>query len=106
MPGYERDQFAIDNTVENRRLGSVLLTLGWILLWGDAVILSFFFISLRNGSMFWPIWVAVEGFIALALIVMGTRYRRAIGPTKLGRKDLEAIAARERRGEAEEHRVA
>ena len=63
MPGFDRDQVAIDNTVENRRLGSVLLTLGWILLWMDAVLGVFFFISLRNGSMFWPIWLAIEGVL-------------------------------------------
>ena len=106
MPGYDRDQVAIDNTVENRQLGSVLLTLGWILFWGDAVILSFFFVSLRDGSMFWPIWVAVEGFVALVLIIMGTRYRRSVGPTKLGSKDLEATAAQRRRELAEEEHVA
>jgi len=106
MPGYERDQVAIDNTVENRQLGSVLLTLGWILLWGDAIILSWFFVSLRDGSMFYPIWIAVEGFIALALIVMGYKYRRAIGPTKLGRRDLAGIRLQLEQDKAEENRVA
>ena len=61
MPGYDRDQVAIDNTVENRRLGSILLTVGWILLWMDAILGIFFFISLRNGSWFWPIWLGIEG---------------------------------------------
>src|SRR6201995_5978011 len=97
MPGYDRDQFAIDNTVENRQLGSVKLTLGWILLWGDAALSAFFFISLRNGSMFWPIWLGVEGIIGLALVIMGTRYRRSIGMTRLGARDLEDIRATHRR---------
>lgn len=39
MPGFEGDQSAIDNTVENRRLGSMMLTAGWILLWFDAMLL-------------------------------------------------------------------
>jgi hypothetical protein len=60
MPGYERDQAAIDYTVENRQLGSVLLTLGWILLWMDAALGIFFFISLRDGSWFWPIWLGIQ----------------------------------------------
>ena len=106
MPGYERDQVAIDNTVENRRLGSVMLTLGWILLWGDAVLSAFFFVSLRDGSMFWPVWLAVEGLAGLVLVIMGTRYRRAVGATRLGRRDLERTAAEERRDEAENTRVA
>jgi hypothetical protein len=106
MPGYERDQVAIDNTVENRQLGSIMLTLGWILLWGDAVLSAFFFISLRDGSMFWPIWLAVEGIAGLALVIMGTRYRRTLGATKLGQKDMEHTRADERRTQAEEEHVA
>ena len=50
MPGFDRDQVAIDNTVENRQLGSIMLTVGWILLWIDAMLGIFFFISLRDGS--------------------------------------------------------
>src|SRR5271165_361209 len=106
MPGYERDQVAIDNTVENRHLGSVMLTLGWILLWGDAILGTFFFISLRNGSLFWPIWLAVEGIAGLALVILGTRYRRAVGPTKLGQADMRRTLVDERREEAEQKHVA
>jgi hypothetical protein len=106
MPGYDRDQVAVDNTVENRRLGSVMLTLGWILLWGDAVLGVFFFQSLRNGSMFWPIWLAVEGVIGLALVMMGSRYRRTVAPTRLGQRDLRNIRAEQAKDEAEENRVA
>ncbi|MGC2109095.1 MAG: hypothetical protein WA655_06225 [Candidatus Korobacteraceae bacterium] len=104
MPGF--DQVAIDNTVENRRLGSVLLTVGWILLWMDAVLGVFFFSSLRNGSWFWPIWLAVEGLLGLVLVMMGSRYRRAVGATRLGQRDLEHTLAQQRQDEAEDHRVA
>jgi hypothetical protein len=106
MPGYERDQVAIDDTVENRQLGSAMLTVGWILLWGDAVLSAFFFASLRDGSIFWPIWIGVEGFVGLALVMMGTRYRRMVGVTRLGRRDEQGILAKERRDEAERKRVA
>ena len=106
MPGYDRDQVAIDNTVENRQLGSVLLTAGWILLWMDAGLGIFFFISLRNGSWFWPIWLAVEGLLGLVLVMMGTHYRRAVGATRLGQRDLERTMAQQRQDEAEDHQVA
>jgi hypothetical protein len=106
MPGFDRDQAAIDNTVENRRLGSVMLTLGWILLWMDAVLGVFFFISLRNGSLFWPIWLAIEGVLGLALVIMGTRYRRAVGATRLGHRELEHTLAQQRQDDAEDHQVA
>jgi len=106
MPGFDRDQAAIDNTVENRRLGSVLLTVGWILLWMDAVLGVFFFISLRNGSLFWPIWLAIEGVLGLVLVMMGTHYRRAVGPTRLGQRDLEHTLAQQRQDDVEDHQVA
>ena len=106
MPGFDRDQVAIDNTVENRQLGSIMLTIGWILLWMDAVLGVFFFQSLRNGSMFWPIWLAIEGAIGLGLVIMGTRYRHAVGATRLGQRDIARTARQEARHDAEEHRVA
>lgn len=106
MPGFDRDQVAIDNTVENRQLGSVMLTIGWILLWMDALLGVFFFQSLRNGSMFWPIWLAIEGVIGLALVIMGTRYRRAIGATRLGQRDIARTLRQEAKADAEQNRVA
>jgi hypothetical protein len=106
MPGFDRDQVAIDNTVENRRLGSVLLTVGWLLLWMDAILGVFFFISLRNGSWFWPIWLTIEGVLGLVLVMMGTRYRRAVGVTRLGHRELEHTLAQQRREDEEENQVA
>ena len=106
MPGFDRDQVAIDNTVENRQLGSVMLTIGWILLWGDAMLGIFFFQSLRNGSMFWPIWLAIEGVIGLGLVIMGTKYRHAIGATRLGQRDIARTLRQEAKAEAEENQVA
>ena len=106
MPGFDRDQIAIDNTVENRQLGSIMLTIGWILLWMDAILGIYFFQSLRNGSMFWPIWLAIEGVIGLALVILGTRYRRAVGATRLGQRDIARTARQEAKAEAEQNRVA
>jgi hypothetical protein len=56
--------------------------------------------------MFWPIWLAIEGLIGLVLVFMGTHYRRAIGPTRLGRHDMEGIMRQQRQDEAEDHQVA
>lgn len=106
MPGFESDQLAIDNTVENRRLGSVMLTVGWILLWFDAILFAFFYSSVRDGSMFWPTWLAIEGIIGLGLVIAGTRYRRVIGATRLGQRDMAGIERDHRREEEEQNRVA
>ena len=106
MPEFERDQAAIDNTVENRRLGSIMLTVGWILLWFDVMLAVYFYSSVRDGSMFWPTWVAVEGIIGLGLVIAGTRYRRIVGATWLGQRDIAAIEREQRREEQEQRRVA
>jgi|SRR5579863_2128988 len=106
MPGFDRDQVAIDNTVENRQLGSILLTLGWILLWMDAILGVFFFASIRDGSLFWPVWLTVEGVLGLALVMLGGRYRRSVGATRLGRYEIEHTAAETRQDRAENEHVA
>ena len=72
----------------------------------DAILGIFFFISLRNGSWFWPIWLGIEGFLGLVLVIMGTRYRRAVGATRLGQRDLQHTLEQQRREDAEENQVA
>ncbi len=106
MPGFERDQQAIDNTVENRRLGSVMLTAGWIVLWFDAILLVYFFTSIRDGTYFWPIWTAIQGVIGLALLIAGTRFHRIVGPSRLGQLDMAHIRREQQREEREQRHVA
>ena len=106
MAGFERDQSAIDNTVENRQLGSVMLTAGWILLWFDAILVIYFFRSLRDGSYFWPIWVTAEGIIGLVLVIAGTRYRRIVGASRLSQRALTDTEREQRREEQEQRHVA
>ena len=106
MPGFERDQLAIDNTVENRRLGSIMLTVGWTLLWFDAMLAVFFYSSVRDGSLFWPTWVVAQGIIGLVLVVMGTRYRRIVGASRLGERDIANTRREQLREEQEQRRVA
>ena len=106
MSSYESDQPAIDNTVENRQLGSVMLTTGWILLWFDAILVIYFFISLRDGSLFWPLWVSIQGVIGLGLVIAGTRYRRTIGRSRLAQHEIAATEREQRREEREQRRVA
>lgn len=105
MPGFDRDQVAIDNTLQNERLGSIMLTAGWILLWMDSLLFVYFFSSWRDGSLFWPAWTVIEGVLGLVLVIMGTRYRRAVGLTRLSRRDLAGIAREQHREEEEERRV-
>lgn len=107
MPAFDPDQVALDNTVENRRLGSIMLTLGWILLWVDVVLAAmFFFISVRNGSLFWPIWLTVQGLLGVVLVFAGTRYRRTIGASRLGRRDIARTLRQQQKEDQEHNRVA
>lgn len=63
---------------ENRRVGSLMLTIGWILLGMNGLAAMFFFQSIREGTKLWLIWGAVVGIIGLALIAIGTVKRRQI----------------------------
>ncbi len=63
---------------ENRRLGSQLLTIGWILMAMNGIAGLFVFQDLRQGTHMWLVWTAVLGIIALALIAFGTMKRRQI----------------------------
>ena len=63
---------------ENRRLGSGMLVLGWILLGMNGIAAMFVFQDIREGTKLWLIWGAVVGIIGLALIAAGTIKRRQI----------------------------
>jgi len=106
MPGFERDQQAIDNTIENRRLGSAMSITGWTLLLFDAIPLTYVFISLQDGSIMWPAWAAIEGVVGLGLVVAGMLLQRKIGRSRLGQLSQASIAREQRRDEQEQRRVA
>jgi nitric oxide reductase large subunit len=63
---------------ENRRLGSHLLTIGWILLAMNGLPAMLMFQDIREGTKFWLVAGAFLGVIALALIAIGTIKRRQI----------------------------
>ena len=72
---------------------------------GDALLGIYFFNSLRDGSLFWPIWVGIEGILGLALIIIGTRYRHRQHPTRLTDRVTEGVLRQQRQDEQEERRV-
>ena len=89
MPGFDRDQVAIDNTVENRQLGSIMLT-DWLDSAVDGCDVGRLLLPAACGTArwFWPIWLGIEGVIGFVLVIMGTRYRHAVGATRLGQRDM------------------
>ncbi len=106
MPNANTPYDLVESASETRRLGSLMLTIGWFLLWMDGVLGVFFFISLRDGSLFWPIWVAIEGILGLVLIVVGTRYRHRQHATRFGVHANAGVLRQERQDEDEQRRVA
>ena len=64
-----------------KRLGAVLVTVGKVLLWMDALLLIFVYVGLRSGSEMWLWWVAIEGVLGFVLLAVGI-YLRAHGRKK------------------------
>ena len=60
---------------ERKRAGSLLMTLGKVLLWTDFLLLMFVYVGLKSGSHMWLWWVIIQGVIGLILLEIGS-YKR------------------------------
>jgi len=60
---------------ERKRAGSLLMTLGKVLLWTDFLLLMFVYVGIRSGSHMWLWWVIIEGVLGLILLEIGS-YKR------------------------------
>jgi len=70
----EDPRFMLEDMYESA-LG--LRTVGWILLVLDVMVVGLFvFISLRDGSTLFPVWVMVQGLLGVVLIGAGIRKAR------------------------------
>jgi hypothetical protein len=58
--------------------GSVLMTVGKLLLWTDLIFLAFVYSSIKAGSMMYPIWFLVQGAIGCALLGIGYSKRGSL----------------------------
>ncbi|MFZ1918307.1 MAG: hypothetical protein WAU58_12085 [Terriglobales bacterium] len=58
------------------RWGSVAVVAGEVLLWMDLILLSFVYMSIRDGSWFWVWWVLSQGGLGAILVIAGQLYRR------------------------------
>ena len=68
---------ATDEAVHEQRLGSVLITVGWVLIAVDCILAVWIFVGLRGGSDMWLWWVIVEGILGFGLIFFGRHKRQA-----------------------------
>jgi hypothetical protein len=68
--------------LEERRQGSVMMTVGKVLLWMDLILASFIYVGLRAGSDLFLWWVLGEGVLGFVLMVIGS-HKRADARKKL-----------------------
>ncbi len=58
------------------RWDSAAVVAGEVLLWMDLLLLSFVYMSIRDGSWFWVWWVLSQGGLGSAMVIAGVWYRR------------------------------
>jgi hypothetical protein len=63
---------------EGKRVGSVLMTLGKVLLWTDFLLLMFVYVGWKSGSHMWLWWVLGEGILGLSLLEIGRHKRGSL----------------------------
>jgi hypothetical protein len=51
--------------------GSVLMTVGKLLLWTDLIFLAFVYSGIKGGSALYGIWFLVQGLTGLVLLTVG-----------------------------------
>ncbi len=51
--------------------GSVLMTVGKLLLWTDLIFLSFVYAGVKGGSYLYTYWTVIQGLVGLILLTVG-----------------------------------
>ncbi|HEX3739829.1 MAG TPA: hypothetical protein VHV29_08890 [Terriglobales bacterium] len=51
--------------------GTVLMTIGKLLLWTDLIFLSFVYSGIKGGSYLYTYWTLAQGAIGLTLLIVG-----------------------------------
>jgi hypothetical protein len=51
--------------------GTVLMTVGKLLLWTDLIFLSFVYSGIKGGSYLYTYWTVVQGAVGLTLLTIG-----------------------------------
>ena len=58
--------------------GSVLMTVGKLLLWTDLIFMAFVYSGIKGGSYLYTIWFMVQGLIGLTLLGVGRLKRGSL----------------------------
>ena len=68
------EPFYVLEPVDYHESALTLRMIGWTLLVFDAFLIGIFtFVSLRDGSLVWPIWAIVQALVGVVLIGIGVR---------------------------------
>lgn len=51
--------------------GTVLMTVGKLLLWTDLIFMAFVYSGIKGGSYLYVYWVLLQGAIGLTLLIVG-----------------------------------
>jgi pheromone shutdown protein TraB len=68
--------------LEEQRQGSVIMTVGKVLLWMDLILVCFVYVGVKSGSHLFLWWVLGEGVLGLMLLGVGS-HKRADARRKL-----------------------
>ena len=55
----------------NETQGTVLMTVGKLLLWTDLIFLAFVYSGIKGGSYLYTYWFLVQGAVGLTLLITG-----------------------------------
>jgi hypothetical protein len=58
--------------------GSMLMTVGKLLLWTDLIFLAFVYSSIKAGSLLYPVWFRGQGGIGCTLLGVGHHKRGSL----------------------------
>jgi hypothetical protein len=58
--------------------GTVLMTVGKLLLWTDLIFLSFVYSGIKGGSYLYTFWTLAQAAVGLALLIVGRAKRGSL----------------------------
>lgn len=58
--------------------GTVLMTVGKLLLWTDLIFLSFVYSGIKGGSYLYLFWTVMQGFVGCLLLGIGRHKRGSL----------------------------
>jgi hypothetical protein len=73
---FTTTQAEIETRMSRQRNGSLMLTLGWIILGFAMMLAIFWYNSVKDGDLFWRAMTGSLGFAGVVLIGLGNHFRR------------------------------